>query len=132
MPEYARLMDAVLYVVDLARMVAFYRDGLQLHESASHEGGADLDAAGSHLHLVVVPAQVAADIVLTDPPARREDTAIKLVVSVDDLAAARRRIAEHGGTVDGVDREWEWENTVRVDAVDPEGNVVQLAARRQH
>ncbi len=132
MPDYARLMDAVLYVVDLTRMVAFYRDGLQLTESACHEGGADLDVAGSTLHLVVVPAQVADDIVITEPPARREDTPIKLVVSVDDLVAARRRIAEHGGTVDEVDREWEWKNTVRVDAVDPEGNVVQLAARRQH
>ncbi len=60
---------------------------------------------------------------------RREETPIKLIVPVDDLPAARRRIAEHGGAVDSPDREWTWESTVRVDAVDPEGNVLQLAVR---
>jgi len=122
-------VDAVLYVVDLARMAAFYRDGLGLNLSGSHDAATELDCAGATLHLVQVPPSVAAEIVITEPPARREETPIKLIVPVDDLAAARRRIAEHGGAVDSPDREWTWESTVRVDAVDPEGNVLQLAAR---
>lgn len=122
-------MDAVLYVVDLARTVAFYRDALGLTVSDSHDGATDLDCAGSTLHLIRVPPSVAAEIVIAEPPVRREATPIKLIVPVDDLAAARQRVAEHGGAVDGPDREWTWESRVRVDAVDPEGNVVQLTAR---
>ena len=122
-------MDAVLYVVDLARMVAFYRDALGMTVSGSHDGATDLDCAGATLHLIRVPPSVAAEIVIADPPGRREETPIKLVVPVDDLAAARQRVAEHGGAADGPDREWTWERRVRVDALDPEGNVVQLATR---
>ena len=125
-------MDAVLYVVDLPRMVAFYRDGLGLTLSRGDDSGADLAVTGSTLHLLRVPAAVAAEIVIADPPVRREETPIKLVVPVDDLAGARRRIVEHGGVVDAPDREWTWADTIRVDAVDPEGNVVQVAARQRH
>ncbi|WP_059018044.1 VOC family protein [Mycobacterium sp. M26] len=125
-------MDAVLYVVDLARMVAFYRDGLRLAELSRHDGGAELRCGACTLHLVTVPESVAAEIVITDPPVRREETPIKLIVPVENLAEARRRAEEHGGVVDGPDHEWVWADSWRVDAVDPEGNVVQLAAPRQH
>ncbi|WP_328358336.1 VOC family protein [Mycobacterium sp. NBC_00419] len=125
-------MDAVLYVVDLPRMVAFYHHALGLTLSRSDDRGADVAVAGSTLHLLRVPAEVAAEIVIADPPVRREETPIKLVVPVDDLADARRRIVEHGGVVDPPDFEWTWANTIRVDAVDPEGNVVQVAARQRH
>ncbi len=116
----------MLYVVDLARMTAFYRDALGLTVSGSHDGATDLDCAGATFHLVQVPPSVAAEIVIAEPPVRRAETPIKLIVPVDDLAAARRT-AEHGGAVGGPDREWTWKGTVRVDAVDPEGNVLQLA-----
>lgn len=119
----------MLYVVDLARMAAFYRDALGLAVSASHDDATDLDCAGATLHLVRVPPSVAAEIVIAEPPVRREETPIKLIVPVDDLPAARRRIAEHGGAVDSPDREWTWKGTIHVDAVDPEGNVLQLAVR---
>jgi predicted enzyme related to lactoylglutathione lyase len=122
-------VDAVLYVVDLARMTAFYRDGIGLTASSSTDGATELECAGATLHLVQVAPSVAAEIVIAEPPVRREETPIKLIVPADDLPAARRRIAEHGGAVDGPDREWTWKGTVRVDAVDPEGNVLQLAVR---
>ena len=119
----------MLYVVDITRMTAFYRDGLGLTASGSTDGATDLDCAGATLHLVRVPPSVAAEIVIAEPPVRREETPIKLIVPVDDLPAARRRIAAHGGAVDGPDREWTWKGTIHVDAVDPEGNVLQLTVR---
>ena len=123
-------MDAVLYVVDLSRVTASYRDALGLTVVDIREGSTDLRCGGSTLHLVGVPPSVAEDIVIAVPPVRREEAPIKLVVPVDDLAAARQRAAEHGGVVDGPAYEWAWKSSVRVDAVDPEGNVVQLVSRR--
>lgn len=123
-------MDAVLYVVDLERMCAFYRDGLGLEVVGEHDGGADLACAGSVLHLVRVPPAVAADIVIDDPAVRREENPVKLLVTVSDLAQVRARVPRLGGAVDGADREWAWEGHVNVDSVDPEGNVVQLRAQR--
>jgi catechol 2,3-dioxygenase-like lactoylglutathione lyase family enzyme len=109
-------------------MTAFYRDGLGLEAVDEHDGGAELDCAGSSLNLVRVPEVVAAEIVIADPPVRREDVPLKLVVPIAGLADVRDRIVALGGSVDPVDREWTWQGVVNVDAVDPEGNVVQLSA----
>lgn len=121
-------MDAVLYVVDLARMTAYYRDALGLDLTGVQDGAADLDCGGATLHLVQVPQHIAAGIEIASPPERREETPIKLVIAVDDLASARSRATALGGSVEPAEREWSWNGTTRVDAVDPEGNVVQLAA----
>ncbi len=119
-------MDAVLYVVDLDRMTAFYRDALGLEPAGSHDGGADLLCAGSVLHLVQVPAAVAATIEIALPAERREETPIKLLLPVADVAVSARRAAAGGGQVDEDAQPWEWQGTLRLDVVDPEGNVVQL------
>jgi len=118
----------VLYVVDLDRMTAFYRDALGLEAAGGHDGGADLRCAGSVLHLVQVPPAVAAGIVIGSPAERREDTPIKLLLPVNDVAATARRAAAGGGQVDEDAQPWEWQGTLRLDVVDPEGNVVQLVA----
>ena len=68
----------------------------------------------------------AAAIQVAAPPERREDTPIKLVFTAEDIASARSRAAELGGTMNAVDREWELEGAKVCDGCDPEGNVFQI------
>ena len=60
------------------------------------------------------------------PPILREDTPIKLVFVVADIAAARASAAERGGSVNPVEHEWLFEGAKVCDGHDPEGNVFQL------
>jgi hypothetical protein len=60
------------------------------------------------------------------PPEPREDTALKLVFGVENIARARRRAAELGGAVKAAEREWDFEGAKVCDGYDPEGNVFQL------
>lgn len=117
------LRTAMLYVKDLGRMTAFYRDGLGLTllPGRSEPGWAEFDAGGgARLALHEVPAHVAAGLHLTSPPLPREGTPVKLIFEVAGLPDARRRLAALGAVV--IDRPWGG-----VDATDPEGNVFGLA-----
>ena len=67
---------------------------------------------------------------MSDPPVRREETPIKLVLPVRDLGGARTAAAALGGVVDGPEREWEFQGHRVVDGHDPEGNVFQVRAPR--
>jgi predicted enzyme related to lactoylglutathione lyase len=121
------LRHAILFVVDVATMTAFYRDGLGLavDQAASQPGWVVLDAGGAALALHAILPAVAATISLTSPPAAREDTPIKLGFEVDDLEAARARLTAHGAIMQAPTS---WGTC---DGVDPEGNVLQLVARRR-
>lgn len=95
------LRRAIVFVVDLPRMVAFYRDEIGLAVIAEEDGWVELDGVALH----AIPPAIAARITIASPPVAREDTAIKLVFARDGLDAAR-------------------------DIVDPEGNVLQLVPAR--
>jgi catechol 2,3-dioxygenase-like lactoylglutathione lyase family enzyme len=118
----AKLKTTILFVKDLARMVAFYRDGLgltPLPERAS-DGWAELDAGGVTLGLHLIPAEIAARIHVSYPPARRTGTPIKLAFAVDDLEAARARLAAQGALMS---EPTSWGSC---DGADLEGNVFQI------
>jgi predicted enzyme related to lactoylglutathione lyase len=119
-----RLQCAMLYVSDLARMVAFYRDGagLTVLPERSSEGWVEFDAGGVRFALHAIPAHIAADITISDPAEAREETPIKLIFEVADLDAARARLALHGAQLMTVSA---WGSC---DGLDPEGNVFQLVA----
>lgn len=120
----ARLRHAILYVVDLPRLTAFYRDGLGLpvDQAASAPSWVVLDAGGAALALHAIPPAIAAGIAIAQPPVPREDTPIKLGFEVADLTAARARLEAHGATMQAPTA---WGTC---DGVDPEGNVLQLVA----
>jgi predicted enzyme related to lactoylglutathione lyase len=80
----------------------------------------------SQVVIVRIPQRLADEIDLSTPPLPREETPIKLVFAVDDIAGARRRAAERGGVINAVDREWEFEDVRVCDGCDPEGNVFQI------
>src|SRR4051812_18181131 len=94
-----RLCRAILFVKDLERMSAFYRDALQLTPVAKlSEGGFRVLASGdgAQLALHAIPAAVAQQLTLSTPPKARTETAIKLVFEVPDVAAAREALTRAG------------------------------------
>ena len=120
------LIGAVLYAKDLRRLVEFYSAVACLDVQSVQEGFAVLSGESSRLVIVRIPKHIAASIDISTPPERREDTPVKLVFSVEDIAIVRNRAAERGGAIAAVEREWEFEGTKVCDGHDPEGNVFQV------
>lgn len=120
---------AVIYVKDLDRMQSFYQACLRMEVAERARGYCVLESESWTLSLVKVPQQIAATIVVSDPPARREEVPIKLAFRVDDIDVLRTRFAEFGGLLDSVTSQWEFRGGIHCDGVDPEGNVLQLVER---
>jgi catechol 2,3-dioxygenase-like lactoylglutathione lyase family enzyme len=116
------LARAILFVKDLGRMTAFYRDTLGLTVASDSAGWVELSAGAVSLGLHAIPASIAAGIVIETPPRVREEYPIKLSFAVADVAAERTRLVA-AGVLMREPRPW------GCDGVDPEGNVFQLIAR---
>jgi catechol 2,3-dioxygenase-like lactoylglutathione lyase family enzyme len=119
MEDPMRLDHAMLFVKDLARMTAFYRDvmGLKPVEATRLDDWVEFDTGHTRFALHAIPAHIANGIRIPDPPRPREQDPCKLIFSVDDLAAEEARLVARGVTL--LHRPWGgW------DAVDPEGNVL--------
>jgi len=78
---------------------------------------------------VHIPDAVARTLALSDPPARRTDTPIKLVFFVGSIEAAREQAGALGGALDAPDSQWQFQGGAVCDGYDPEGNVFQLRER---
>ncbi len=126
MSESNERAAAAVYVLDLPRVARFYIEVAGLEQESEGDGFLVLGSAVRELALVQVPAEVASDLVLADPPLRREETPIKLAFDVSDLAVARENAPALGGLVDPAEREWVWQGRTVCDGHDPEGNVIQL------
>ena len=114
-----RLDGAMLFVVDLAAMEAFYRDAVAYApiEDTRLDDWVEFDTGTARFALHAIPAQVGT----TASPTPRETAGCKLILAVDDLAAARERLTKAGATI--LDRPWGgW------DFADPEGNVIGVRA----
>jgi len=118
-----------VYALDVDRVAAFYAAVLGLDVDDRADGYVVLASDDLEVAVVRIMEPFASEIVVADPPERREDSAVKASFVVPDLAAARRTAAEHGGVVDGPEREWEFRGFRAVDGHDPEGNVLQVRAR---
>lgn len=117
-----QIARAVLFVKDLPRMTAFYRDTLGFTVTSGSAGWIEFDAGPVSLALHAIPAALAAGIVIDTPPRVREAAPVKLSFAVADVAAERARLSA-AGVVMREARSW------GCDGVDPEGNVFQLIAR---
>ncbi len=117
---------AVFYVMHLERMRLFYQRcfGFDVVDQAPDYCVLESDAWS--LSLVVVPQAIAAGIHLTTPATPRSGTPIKLAFAVAEIDAARKRVTEMGGRVADAGTVWDFRGNRHGDAVDPEGNVVQL------
>lgn len=126
----AGLTGAVIFAKDMARVAAFYQQVCGLQPAGGDKGHVVLVAGDSQLIVHAIPARHAKDIVITQPPQRREETPIKPVFAVASLAAARAYAQALGGVLDPVAREWTYtrlgQTRTMCDGHDPEGNVFQL------
>jgi predicted enzyme related to lactoylglutathione lyase len=123
---------AVVYARDIGRVSRFYAALAELPIVEDEPGHVVLQSPAFELVVVAVPPAVAARITIASPPARREDTAIKLCFPVPSLAAARTTAARLGGALLGPEHEWAFHGAIVCDGHDPEGNVIQVrAAARQ-
>ncbi|MCX6603939.1 MAG: VOC family protein [Acidobacteria bacterium] len=110
-----RLHLTMIFVKDLPRMAAFYRQALGEVPVTTEETYVEF----SNLALHAIPPHIAGQFEITSPPEPREDTPIKLIFSVPDVPAACQRLTALGAVI--IPRPWGG-----FDALDPEGNVFGL------
>jgi predicted enzyme related to lactoylglutathione lyase len=114
------LRRTIIFVKDMRRMTAFYRDGVGLRLQSETNGDWVEFEAGGALALHAIPAGIAQGIVIADPPRARSETPIKLVFQTADVEAAREHLKAHGAVMS------EPRSSGACDGVDPEGNVFQI------
>jgi predicted enzyme related to lactoylglutathione lyase len=106
-------------------MLEFYERCFGMERIAADDGYYGLRSSGWTLWLLRGRRKVeGGGVVADEAPARRSDVPVKLCLSVQSIEAVRSSIAELGGAVDP--DEWDFAGFRRCDAVDPEGNVIQL------
>ena len=120
-------LSGVVYVLHLDTMTAFYAALCELEVVERVDGDfVTLENATMSLSLVQAPSWIADEIVLSDPPERRESAALKLSFPVDSLARVREVATRYGGIVDDPGTEWEFRGMRVCHGQDPEGNVVSF------
>jgi predicted enzyme related to lactoylglutathione lyase len=121
---------ATIYAKALEPMVTFYATCLDLKAVDGAAGEYQvLESDSWTLSIVQVPPTVAASIILTAPPVRREATPLKLTFDVPSIEVVRSTMARLGGRADAMESAWEFRGFRHCDCVDPEGNVVQVRER---
>jgi catechol 2,3-dioxygenase-like lactoylglutathione lyase family enzyme len=118
------IRDILIFVKDLDRMTAFYRDvvGLRPIAETRMDDWVEFEAGPVRLGLHRIPPQIAETIRIADPPAPRESSVTKMIFQVADVDAEAERLRNLNVPV--LVRAWGGR-----DFVDPEGNVLGLQAR---
>jgi len=116
-----RLHGAMLFVKDLERMTAFYRDVLELQpvEDTRLDNWVEFKGDGVRFALHAIPTAIAANITIESPPRPREHGSTKLTFAVRDVDATLARVEARGLPL--LKRPWG-----EIEAVDSEGNVFAL------
>jgi predicted enzyme related to lactoylglutathione lyase len=117
---------ALVFAKDLPRMARFYEQMLGMTVLHAESGHTVLGGNGIELVMHGIPAHIAAQIAIADPPQAREETPIKLFFRVPSLAQARTRAPALGGRLAPAAAEWAAHGFRACDGVDPEGNVLQF------
>lgn len=123
------LSGAVIYAKSLDVMTRFYQGiGYQLADQSAEES-ADfclLTTGESELYVIQIPDAIAGNIEISKPAELRSSTPIKLMFRVDSIVATAELINALGGRIDRGQARWEMGDYFVQDAVDPEGNILQL------
>jgi predicted enzyme related to lactoylglutathione lyase len=117
---------AIVYAKNIQRLARFYAEIADLEVVHEVDDHVVLESETYELVVVAIPAATAARIVITTPPARRENTAFKLSFRVDSLAQAREIAQAAGGELNPAAKEWDFQGMRVCDGCDPEGNMIQV------
>ena len=117
---------AVIFAKNVAELAAFYEAVFSLSRKHSEPEKVVLESTAIMLVIHGIPDEIAANIVITQPPQLRANTALKLFLPVTSFAAARAVAAAAGGAVKDEAYAWSAANFRACDGYDPEGNVFQV------
>ncbi len=117
---------AIVHAKDIARVARFYAEVADLEIVHEVEDHIVLESETFELVVVAIPTATAARIVISTPPARRENTAFKLTFAVESLAEARAAAQAAGGELNLPAKEWNFQGMRVCDGCDPEGNMIQV------
>jgi predicted enzyme related to lactoylglutathione lyase len=117
---------AIVHAKDIHALARFYAAVADLEVMHEVDDHIVLESESVELVIVAIPAATAARIVISTPPARRENTAFKLVFAVPSLADAREAAGANGGELNPPVDEWKFQGLRVCDGCDPEGNMIQL------
>jgi catechol 2,3-dioxygenase-like lactoylglutathione lyase family enzyme len=119
----------VIYVQDVARVAAFYRETLSRPIVSQEADFAVVGDAALEVAVVRMPEALAAANPLETPPRVRAETPLKPSFLVDDLGRAAAAAAAAGGGTKPGEAAWRWRGQLHLDGHDPEGNPVQFRVR---
>ena len=123
MPGPARA-GALIYAREPGLLSHFYRTLLQMEIRSKSEQLIVLENGDIQLLVHAIPEPYIGQVVVTTPPALREQGAIKLFFTVPSLAWAEAKEADLGGGL--LPQQWSGPGFVVRNAFDPEGNILQL------
>ncbi|MHC9244706.1 VOC family protein [Aeromonas jandaei] len=123
MPGPARA-GALIYAREPGLLSHFYRTLLQMEIRSQSEQLIVLESGDIQLLVHAIPEPYIGQVVVTTPPALREQGAIKLFFTVPSLAWAEAKAADLGGGL--LPQQWSGPGFVVRNAFDPEGNILQL------
>jgi predicted enzyme related to lactoylglutathione lyase len=118
--------SAVVFAKDIETMARFYRETVEMTEVHRDKDHIVLDEDGFQLVIHGIPEQIAATIAITQPPALRDETPLKICLPVSSIEFARSKAAELGGHIGTKTQEWAARGFRACDGYDPEGNVFQV------
>lgn len=113
-----------IYAVEMVPVARFYQELAGMQVLHQREDLMVLQSDDIQLLVHKIPDEIAESIEICSPPKRRENSALKFFFTVDSLAAARTAATQLGGAV--FSETWDGPGFVACNAIDPEGNVVQL------
>ena len=113
-----------VYAKDVERLASFYESVATMARLHATEELVVLQSRDIQLLVHRSPTPIADSIVITSPPQRREDSALKFFFTVDNLLETGELIARLGGVV--FPEQWQGPGFVVNNACDPEGNVFQI------
>ena len=118
------MSTTVLFVDDLTRSATFYAALLSADLIDQSDAFVRVTSDSSELLIHKIPGTVPGETY-----APREEVAMKPVYFVGSIDAARSAVAHLGGRVYDASTVATYGNVHYCDAIDPEGNIIQLAER---
>jgi predicted enzyme related to lactoylglutathione lyase len=116
----------VVFVADVARVAAFYREIASMTVLLERDDHVALEIDGLQVVLHGLSGEPAVTRDDSGQVPVRQDAYVKLCLPVGSIETARATAVAHGGVVKPPEHEWEARGFRACDGHDPEGNVIQV------